>query len=86
MCCASSHGGHQHAPDAEVYPWDWENYCLCMGYGLGVAGTVQRSGCCGAQSGDDKLCDRCREHCQKERKRENDSSGASTQSVPAAVG
>lgn len=74
MCCMSRHGGHWHAQDAETYPDDESRYCLCPGdfhdndaHPITRANVAEVGMCCGAQSGDDGLCDRCRTHCAKER-------------------
>jgi hypothetical protein len=72
MCCSSIHAGAEHAPGAEQYPTDPSRECTCPGqpeavdpdpYGCGC-GTVAPQGCCGAATGDDGLCDRCRQHCK----------------------
>lgn len=64
MCCSSRHGYHTHDISAETYPEDADRYCICLGPGNGVTDNPAIKGkCCGAQSGEDKLCDRCRENC-----------------------
>lgn len=72
MCCSFEHGGHLHEENARTYPYEEGDWCLCPGTrhdgtpitreNVAVVGK-----CCGAQSGDDGLCDRCRTHCAKEK-------------------
>jgi hypothetical protein len=56
MCCSRSHHDTFHELDAKTYPDNDADYCRCPGSDSG--------GCCGAISGQDGLCDRCREHCR----------------------
>ena len=64
MCCSSEHGGHEHADGAETYPRDWDRFCACLGADQGHTDDPGGTGkCCGAASGDDGLCDRCRTNC-----------------------
>lgn len=73
MCCSGRHGHHTHEENAETYPLDPNRYCLCPGdfhdnvkYPITRENVARQGMCCGAQSGDDGLCDRCRTHCAKE--------------------
>jgi hypothetical protein len=67
MCCYARHGNRLHAHDAETYPYDTGKWCRCAGYRKGLMGPDVDLGadgnCCGAASGNDGLCDRCRSTC-----------------------
>lgn len=57
MCCSRHHQEQLHADNAETYPLDVAKNCVCPG--------DSGYGCCGAwTSAEDKLCDRCRNHCK----------------------
>lgn len=64
MCCSTRHGDAYHEISAETYPRDLDRYCRCLGFGKGTTENPAEEGkCCGAASGEDGLCDRCRETC-----------------------
>ena len=66
MCCSSQHGYVYHVPTAETYPRDASRYCKCLGVDKGHTTTpADDGGCCGAATGADGLCDRCRTTCNQ---------------------
>lgn len=66
MCCTWKHGHQDHAYTAETYPHDASRYCRCLGLNNGHTDNPAEHGkCCGAATGDDGLCDRCRATCNK---------------------
>lgn len=66
MCCSERHGDVRHRLDAETYPRDPTRCCRCLGITAGHTDNPERNGkCCGAASGDDGLCDRCRTTCNQ---------------------
>lgn len=66
MCCSSQHGHAFHDINAETYPRDASRYCKCLGVDKGHTDNPAEEGkCCGAASGPDGLCDRCRATCNQ---------------------
>lgn len=69
MCCSYRHGDAYHADGAETYPADMTRYCKCLGINDGHTDNPADEGkCCGAASGPDGLCDRCRKTCNQRAK------------------
>lgn len=71
MCCSANHQGHDHAHEAVTYPSEAERMCRCPGKRrtrhaavITVRNVADVGECCGAITGDDGMCDRCRVHCK----------------------
>ena len=69
MCCSTEHGHVKHELGAATYPADRSDYCRCLGVDKGILAEgldpATQGACCGAVSGDDGLCDRCRTTCNQ---------------------